>query len=172
MDKNNIRPIEHHPSFTLTNEALELLDPEIRERLTEELSKGERKLKPDGIDYLQQRAEKPVRDFIWETGSGKKRISEMDPEFLLVVARHCIHRSNLYHQRLRFFVDVLEIVEEHAATKGLTIPDTVDEVQDLIDQKQPVEARLFHDQPLPPGVTDPPSDQVLSILRNQKTQKS
>lgn len=168
---NNITPIEQHASFTITNDALELIDPEIRERLQEELQSG-KKFKPEAIDNLQQKAKKPVRDFIWETSTGKTRISEMDAEFLLVVARHCIHRANLYHQRLHFFLDVLGIVEEHAAEKGLTIPDTVDEVQQKIEQMKPVEVDLVQREAMPPGVVDPPSESVLQMLRNQKTQQT
>lgn len=121
--------IEQHPDFSLTPHALELLDPEIREDST---------VTRHQLKKLAERTDQPLRDFEWQTAGKKTKISDMDIPFLLVAARHCIHRANFYHEKVAFFMDVLDIVEEHAHAKGIEVPETVEEVQALLEgiQKQ------------------------------------
>ena len=137
--------IEKHPDFSLTPHALELIDPEIRE--DQELTR--RQLKD-----LAERTNKPLKDFTWQTSGKKTKISEMDLQFLLVTARHCVHRANFYHDKVSFFIGVLEIVEEHARAKGIEVPETVEEIQAMLEdmqrQEQPVTASQAP-QPAPPA---------------------
>lgn len=117
--------IEQHPDFSLTPHALELIDPEIREN--QEITRLQ-------IQQLAERTTQPVRDFTWQTSGKDTKISEMDPKFLLAVARHCVHRANFFHKKVSFFMEVLDIVEEHARSKGLEVPETVEEIQALLEQ--------------------------------------
>ena len=135
--------IEKHPDFSLTPNALELIDPEIRE--SENLNRFH-------VRELEKKTDQPIRDFAWETSGKKTPISQMDPEFLLVVARHCVHRADLYHEKVQFFMDVLTIVEEHARKHGLQIPETVEEIQQMIDTIQArQEHEYLHGKPTSPA---------------------
>lgn len=117
--------IETHPDFKLVSDARELIDPETME--SNEITIAE-------IRALETKAGKPIRDFEWDTPSGKTKISEMDTETLLQVAKRCIQRANIYADKVNFFLNVLEIAESHAEHKGIQLPDTLEEVQAAIDK--------------------------------------
>lgn len=129
MSKNTDKlHIETHDDFALSPKGMELLqliDPEIREE----------DITPEKVAELQKKADGPVRDFIWEREGEKIPISEMDVETLLVVAQHCIRRTELYHRKILFFLEVVEILEEHAQHNyALEIPQRSEDIDKKIRQ--------------------------------------
>lgn len=161
-----MKPIEEHPDFTLSPQAIEHIDPEIRE---------DQGLNAHKIKELNKEAKYPLRDFVWRTSEGATRISEMDPEFLLVVARHCVHRADMYHEKVAFFINVFEIVWEHANAQGIELPDTVDEIQDMLEQIQ--ESPTPEPQKAPERsydsdiLLDDPDPSVIEAIKAQAMQK-
>lgn len=143
------RNIETHPDFRLVADAVEMIDPEIREKRT---------ITVEQIHKLEEQADKPIRDFIWNTSSDKQKISEMDTEALLTLARHCISRANLYADKVHFFLNVLEIAEQHAEHKGVEIPHTIEELEAALELLQTQQ-------------TEPEQDFELSVTAQPEPEK-
>ena len=65
----------------------------------------------------------------------------MDVETLLVVAQHCVRRTELYHRKILFFLEIVDILEDHAnANYKLDIPKDSEEITAKLQQLRNVKA--------------------------------